>query len=229
MANARFFFQIQKKLDLFSLEFTADFNSGILVIRGESGAGKTTILNCIAGLTKPDTGKIIISDQTVFDSIARIDIPTRKRHIGYVFQNYALFPNMTVEKNISYGLTNLPEYKNEEKRKELLDYMEYLIEAFHIAPLREKYPYAISGGEKQRTALARAIVTRPKLLLMDEPFSALDTNTKEIIYSEFGTFIKTFDIPILLITHDPHEAKLFADQIIEIKEGKIITKLGEYD
>ena len=155
----------------------------------------------------------------VFDE--KTNVPVKKRQIGYLFQNYALFPNMTVGKNVIYGIKNKKEYKDKEKRKELLDYADYIMETFQITHLKKRYPHNISGGEKQRVALARAIVTRPRLLLLDEPFSALDMKTKEVVYEEFQSFKKTLGIPTILITHDPRESELFADHKIFMRDGVI--------
>lgn len=213
-------FRILKKLDRFSVDMEYSFEEGVLVIQGESGAGKTTVLNCIAGLKKPDAGRIIIDGRIVFDG--KTDVPVKKRQIGYLFQNYALFPNMTVAKNIIYGIKNKEEYRDKKKRKGLLDYADYIMDTFQITHLKKQYPDKISGGEKQRVALARAIVTQPKLLLLDEPFSALDVKTKAAVYEEFASFKKRLGIPTILITHDPEESGLFADHRIFMKDGKII-------
>ena len=216
------YFKIKSQLDHFSIDMEYEFESGILVIQGESGAGKTTLLNFISGLKCPDEGKIAFGEQTVFDHIAKINIPTRHRNIGYLFQNYALFPNMTVGQNITYGVKNLAEFKDKRKREDLLFYCESVMKTFHIDHLRNKYPSHISGGEKQRVALSRAIVTRPKLLLLDEPFSALDEKTKKIVYKEFEQFKDNFQITIILITHSLLECEMFADQNIVLDSGKKI-------
>lgn len=213
-------FQIVKKLGRFSVDMEYSFEEGVLVIQGESGAGKTTVLNCIAGLKQPDRGRIAIDGRIVFDE--KTNVPVKKRQIGYLFQNYALFPNMTVGKNVIYGIKNKEEYRDRKKRKELLEYADYIMDTFQITHLQKRYPEKISGGEKQRVALARAIVTRPKLLLLDEPFSALDVKTKEVVYEEFASLKKSLGIPTILITHDPQESKLFADHKIFMKDGKIV-------
>ena len=219
------YFQIFKKLDHFTIDIEYGFDRGILVIQGESGAGKTTVLNCISGLTAPDQGRIMIGGRVVFDSGDGINIPTRLRTVGYLFQNYALFPNMTIQQNILYGIRNKAEFKGggKKEKEEMLAYADNIMENFGIAHLKKKYPNQISGGEKQRAALSRAIVTKPELLLLDEPFSALDQQTKEIIYQEFLAFKKNFQIPAILITHDSRESEMFADSRIFIKEGKIIS------
>lgn len=218
------YFMIRKNLDYFTVDLEYGFDHGVLVIQGESGAGKTTILDCISGLTMPDEGRISIGERIVFDSTAEINVPTRLRNIGYLFQNYALFPNMTVHQNITYGIKNKPEYKDKDKKEELLKYADEVMETFGIAHLKKKHPNRISGGEKQRAALSRAIVTKPSLLLLDEPFSALDQQTKEIVYEQFASFKNNFQIPTILITHDAKESEMFADSRILIKDGRIIGK-----
>lgn len=215
------YFKIKKQLDRFALDVEYSFEKGVLVIQGESGAGKTTVLNCISGLKKPDQGKISIEEELVFDD--RTNIPVKKRQIGYLFQNYALFPNMTIEKNVVYGMKNKREYKDRARRKVLLEYADSVMESFGIFHLKKRYPHNISGGEKQRVALARAIVTKPKLLLLDEPFSALDIKTKETVYEEFVSFKETLGIPTILITHDPRESQMFADHKIFMKNGRIVS------
>lgn len=224
MKGMHMYFKIKKKLDHFAVDLEYEFDQGVLVIQGESGAGKTTILDCISGLSMPDEGKISIQDRVIFDSAAGTNVPARSRNIGYLFQNYALFPNMTVYQNIVYGIRNKQDYRDKGQKDELLRYAEYIMETFGIAHLRKKHPNRISGGEKQRVALSRAIVTKPSLLLLDEPFSALDQQTKETIYQQFDYFKKNFQIPTILITHDPRESRMFADRRIMIKEGKIIEK-----
>ncbi|MCI9597309.1 MAG: ABC transporter ATP-binding protein [Firmicutes bacterium] len=215
------YFNIKKRLDRFSLDVEYSFEKGVLAIQGESGAGKTTVLNCISGLKKPDQGRILIEGKLVFGQ--RTDVPAKKRQIGYLFQNYALFPNMTIEKNVVYGVKNKWEYKSRDKRKELREYADYVMETFGVSHLKKRYPHNLSGGEKQRVALARAIVTKPKLLLLDEPFSALDVKTKETVYEEFASFKASLGIPTILITHDPRESQMFADHKIFMKDGMIVS------
>lgn len=216
------YFRIKKKLDQFTVDVEHGFDSGVLVIQGESGAGKTTVLNCIAGITAPDEGQVIIGGQTVLND--GTNLPAKDRHIGYVFQNYALFPNMTVKNNIIYGIKNQRAYRDKTKRSQLLEYAEHIMGNFGLTQLKKKYPMCISGGEKQRVALARAIVSQPRLLLLDEPFSALDSKTKETVYEEFSNLKKDLGIPVILITHDPRESSMFADQRIEMKDGRITNK-----
>lgn len=214
--------RIKKKLHTFELDIEFSIGRELAVIEGPSGAGKTTILNCIAGVVKPEEGMVKVADRLLFDSGSNINMPAEKRNIGYVFQNYALFPNMTIRENILYGIKNKAEYKSKLSRLELLEYADYMMETLGIMQLADRKPGMVSGGEKQRTALARALVTKPSLLLLDEPFSALDGNTKDKVYEEFSIFKDSLQIPIILITHDHRESELFADKKITLKEGRII-------
>lgn len=215
-------FRLLKKLNYFSLDVDFAMGNELLVIEGVSGAGKTTILNCLAGIAVPDEGEIIVDERLIFSHTDKVNVPAEKRNIGYLFQNYALFPHMTVKQNVLYGLKNRKEYWRKAEKKELLEYAGYMMETLGISHLADKNSMAISGGEKQRVALARAMVTKPSLLLLDEPFSALDENTKNRIYDEFRAFRETLEIPTILITHNHREAQLFADKNITLKEGKVV-------
>lgn len=215
-------FRLIKQLNYFTLDVEYSMENELLVIEGSSGAGKTTILNCLAGIMKPDDGNITVDGRVLFSHTDKVNIAAEKRNIGYLFQSYALFPNMTVRQNVLYGLKNKKEYMKKASRKEMLEYADYMMETLGISHLANKNSSAISGGEKQRTALARAMVTKPSLLLLDEPFSALDENTKSRIYEEFNEFKETLKIPTILITHNHRETELFADKNITLKEGRII-------
>lgn len=215
-------FKLIKKLNYFTLDVEFTMENELLVIEGSSGAGKTTILNCLAGIITPDDGKITIDDKVLFSHTDKVNVTAEKRNIGYLFQNYALFPNMTVRENVLYGLKNKKEYRRKATRKPMLEYADNMMEMLGVAHLAKKNSTAISSGEKQRVALARAMVTRPSLLLLDEPFSALDENTKGKIYEEFLDFKESLRIPTILITHNHRETELFADKNITLKEGRII-------
>ena len=215
-------FRLIKQLNYFTLDVEYSMENELLVIEGSSGAGKTTILNCLAGIMKPDDGNITVDGRVLFSHTDKVNIAAETRNIGYLFQSYALFPNMTVRQNVLYGLKNKKEYRKKASRKEMLEYADYMMETLGISHLANKNSSAISGGEKQRTALARAMVTKPSLLLLDEPFSALDENTKSRIYEEFNEFKETLKIPTILITHNHRETELFADKNITLKEGRII-------
>ncbi|MFC4558466.1 ATP-binding cassette domain-containing protein [Virgibacillus kekensis] len=199
---------IQKKLKAYELDIKFEIDEEIAVLFGPSGAGKTTILNCIAGLTNPDSGTIILSEQTLFQSRMK-PVAIQKRNIGYLFQDYALFPHMTVRKNIEYGM----------KEKELVD---QLVDVVGIEKLLDRYPREISGGEKQRVALVRALATRPEALLLDEPFSSLDDQTKKECQDELMRLHDVWKIPIIMVTHDYEEAERLGDRILRIDQGKLI-------
>lgn len=205
-----------KKLEFYDLDISFSLEREVLVIQGRSGSGKTTILDCLAGIKSPDGGEIRVGEDTLFSSASKVDRPIKSRGIGYVFQNYALFPNMTVEENIGFGV--------DKKSPIERSYVERVLDSLKIVHLKKRYPHEISGGEKQRVALARALSTRPKLLLLDEPFSALDTDTKDHVYGEFLEFKKEWNISTIMITHNDDEAKLLGDRIIHIKDGKLFEK-----
>lgn len=200
-----------KKLHYFDLDVKFEINREVLVLQGQSGAGKTTVLDLLAGIRLPDRGEVILEDRAVFSSSQGINIPIKDRGIGYVFQNYALFPHMTLKENIRFGL--------ESKGIKDYSYADYITEVMRIQHLQNRYPRQLSGGEKQRAALSRALATKPKLLLLDEPFSALDGNTRGVIYEEFLEFKSRWQMDMILITHNNEEAKLLGDRILRIQEG----------
>ena len=213
----------KKKLPTFELEVDISLNQGILALVGPSGAGKTTILQCVAGLQTPSWGEINIHDKAVFSSEQGTDVPIRNRRIGYVFQDYALFPHMTVEKNVMYGKPKKGNIPN----KALT--VSNVLEMLKIEHLRNRYPNQISGGEKQRVALARALMTEPELLLLDEPLSALDQDTRSTLQQELLKLHAQWMIPFILVTHDVQEAEMLGNQIIKLDRGKqeVIRKLNK--
>jgi molybdate transport system ATP-binding protein len=195
----------------FVLDVDLSIGAEIAVIFGPSGAGKTTILECIAGLLKPDHGRVELNGKEL------VKLPIRERQLGYVFQDSALFPHMTARQNIGYGLQQLPPRDRESSTAEIL-------EAFHIAHVAARRPAEMSGGERQRVALARALVTRPQALLLDEPMSALDYDTKSGILRDLRTWHSQHRIPVIYVTHALDEVFAIADRVLQIENGKIVAE-----
>lgn len=195
---------------------------GITVLFGASGAGKTTVLNCVAGLLRPETGHISVGDHVLFDSDRRIDVPVARRHVGYVFQNLALFPHLNVLKNVEYGIAGLNAVDRSSKAGAML-------EAMHIAHLKFRRPRDISGGERQRVALARALVTEPSVLLLDEPLSALDAPTKSRIVDDLRSWNDEHRIPILYVTHSRPEVFSLAERLVVLDKGTVLAEGSPYE
>ena len=191
----------------FLLEANFQVESGFTVFVGPSGAGKSTLLRCIAGLVDPDEGHITLDGKILFDSQQKINIAACQREVAFVFQSLALFPHLTVEENIGYGLRRLLSREKVERVQEIL-------ESFRIAHLKKNFPRELSGGERQRVAVARALVVHPTLLLLDEPLSSLDVVTKSGIIEDLKKWNKEHDVPILYVTHDQNELLALGEQII---------------
>jgi molybdate transport system ATP-binding protein len=190
---------------------------GFTILFGPSGAGKTTVLDCIAGLSKPDSGRISVGDRALFDAAEGTDLPVAKRRVGYVFQNLALFPHLTVERNIQYGLAHLPQAERSAQASSVL-------QAFRIAHLAQRYPREISGGESQRTALARTLVTDPTVLLLDEPLAALDAATKARIVDDLRQWNQAHRIPIVYVTHSREEVFALGERVIVLDAGRVVAQ-----
>jgi molybdate transport system ATP-binding protein len=204
---------IKKKMENFSLDVAFEIACETLSILGASGSGKSMTLKCIAGIETPDEGKIILDDQILFDSKKRINLLPQQRNIGYLFQNYALFPNMTVEENIGVGL-RVP--KNEKNKL-----IEEKIKAFYLEGLEKKKPNQLSGGQQQRVALARMIAADPKIIMLDEPFSALDSYLRWELEQEILDIIETYKKPTLFVSHNRDEVYRISDLIGVIDQGKL--------
>jgi molybdate transport system ATP-binding protein len=212
--------QIRKKFAAsnanFKLEVGFDLGSGITILFGPSGAGKTTLLDCIAGLVLPDSGRIATSQKVLFDSANQTDAPVQRRKIGYVFQDLALFPHLTAEQNVQYGLAAL----NPAERRARSD---AVLESFRISSSKTRKPREISGGERQRVALARALVTDPCLLLLDEPLAALDAATKSKIIEDLRAWNDAHGIPILYVTHSREEVFALGERVLILENGRIVA------
>jgi len=213
---------LEKKLVARGRTFTlkAAFTSEeqFVVLFGPSGAGKTLTLQSIAGLITPDSGRISLNGRALFDSSARINISSRDREIGYVFQDYALFPHLNVADNIGYGLRKkwrLQLLKPDRRR------VDEFLELFEISNLKNSFPSDLSGGQKQRVALARALIRKPCLLLLDEPFSALDTLLRGRLRKELIRIQAVFNIPVIMITHDPEDIRTLAETLVIYETGRV--------
>ena len=210
--------QLEKHLRLERTEFRVDVEfevpPGFTILFGASGAGKTTLLDCLAGLTTPDSGCISIGDRVLFDSSVNVDVSAAKRRAGYVFQSLALFPHMSVEQNVAYGLEHLPRTERSHRVNSLLN-------AFRISHLAGRKARSISGGESQRVALARTLVTDPEFLLLDEPLAALDGPTKTQIIDDLRTWNHAHGIPNLYVTHSREAVCALGDRVSVGDAGRV--------
>jgi molybdate transport system ATP-binding protein len=191
--------------------------AGFSILFGPSGSGKTTLLDCIAGLTTPDEGRIVLGGEEAYDSESKRNLPAWKRRIGYVLQDLALFPHMTAEQNVGYGLLHVDAGERRKRSREMLD-------AFRIGHVRERRPSQISGGERQRVALARALVTEPRALLLDEPLTALDRPTRSQILDDLRQWNQHYRIPILVVTHSREEVFALGHEVIVLDAGRIVAQ-----
>lgn len=201
----------------FQLDVDVEVSPGITILFGPSGAGKSTLLDCIAGLTPPDAGRIAIDGKAVFDSNENVNLAPQNRRVAYVFQTLALFPHMTVERNVAYGLPGAAERTKAARVAEIL-------QMFHVEQLRERKPREISGGEKQRVALARSLVTPPRVLLLDEPLTGLDAELKGSIIDDLRAWNAAHKIPILYVTHSREEVDALGERMIAVEHGRIVSE-----
>ncbi len=196
----------------FSLDVSFSASDGITVLMGASGAGKTTILRLIAGILTPDEGFIKLNEHTFFDSNEKINLTIQARNVGFVFQDYALFPHLTARQNIAYGIKDKTE-KNETARE--------MLALFHIEHIGERTPNEMSGGEQQRVALARALASNPKIVLLDEPLSAVDVETRTKLLDEIEEAQRRTKIPFIYVTHNEKEAERLEKNRIVLRNGRI--------
>ena len=200
----------------FVLDVSIEVSPGITILFGPSGAGKSTLLDSVAGLARPDEGRIVAGGEVLFDSARGIDVPAPKRRTAYVFQTLALFPHLSAEENVAYGLTDLRE---EERREQV----EAILKAFRVEKLRKQRPDKISGGEKQRIALARSLVTEPRVLLLDEPLTGLDAELKASIVDDLRAWNVAKGIPILYVTHSREEVDALGERVIALDNGRVAS------
>lgn len=201
----------------FKLHVTAKSDKSRLVLTGASGAGKTLTLKALAGLLRPDSGHIRIQETTFFSDAANIDATPQQRRLAYMSQDYALFPHLTIRQNVAFSLRKGWRNPTKEVRHEEV---ERWLDAFRLGQLAHQYPQEISGGQKQRAALARALVAQPRLLLLDEPFAALDPGLRAEMRQELDTLLRKIAVPMLLVSHDPEDARLFGDAVISFENGR---------
>jgi molybdate transport system ATP-binding protein len=207
--------QIVKRLPAFSLEVDWQAGDEVVALFGPSGAGKSLTLGCLAGLVRPDRGRIVVGGRALFDSDAGVDEPAQRRHLGYVFQGYALFPHLSVAENVGFGLRDRP--RNERRRRVGL-----VLERLGLAGLGDRRPRELSGGQQQRVALGRALAVDPGLLLLDEPLSALDAPMRRQLRQDLATILRDWRIPAVLVTHDLAEAFQLADRVVVYEGGRVV-------
>jgi len=207
--------QVERALGTFRLDVAFEAPAGITALFGPSGSGKTLTLRSIAGLLRPDRGRIAVAGRTLFDSAGGVDVPPRQRHIGYVFQHYALFPHLDAAANVAYGIAHLPRDRRGARVSELLE-MVALSDAAHRPP-RE-----LSGGEQQRIALARALAPGPDLVLLDEPFAAVDSFVRGRLRDQLRAIQERTGIPMILVTHDASDVAALAETVVLYGRGKVL-------
>lgn len=208
---------IQKKLGSFELKSKFEAKNGVTSLLGPSGCGKSMTLKCIAGIEKPDAGHIELDGLVLFDSEKGINLPPQKRHVGYLFQNYALFPNMNVRQNILCGMRLLKDHTAKAEK------LEKVLAMFQLRGLEKHRPHQLSGGQAQRVALARIMVSSPQLLLLDEPFAALDAHLRDKLMIELRDVLARFGRKVIMVTHNRDEAYRMSQEIAVMDEGKLLT------
>ena len=205
----------------FDLQVSCRSDAHRLVLFGPSGAGKTLTLKMIAGLLEPDSGHARIAGATLFDGTLGIALSTQQRRLAYVFQDYALFPHLTVRQNVAFALRT--GWRNPSRHEDHAAVQRWL-QAFSLLPVEQLYPHQLSGGQKQRTALARALVAQPRALLLDEPFAALDRKLRQHLRNELAELQSQLNIPMLLITHDEEDMARLAQEVVYVAAGRVVSE-----
>ena len=208
---------IRKDLGKFKLQVAFEAGEGVTSLLGPSGCGKSLTLKCIAGIEKPDSGHIELDGRVLYDSKRRINLRPQERHVGYLFQNYALFPNMNLRQNILCGMREKPAPERERRLREILGMMQ-------LEGLEKHKPHQLSGGQQQRVALARILVSDPQVLLLDEPFSALDGHLRDALKIELRDLLQRYGREVLMVTHDRAEAYNMSAQIAVMDQGRILAR-----
>ncbi len=206
------FVDIEKRLGAFHLKVDFQAENEVLALLGASGCGKSMTLKCIAGIETPDRGRVVLDGRVLFDSEKKIDLPPQKRKVGYLFQQYALFPNMTVRQNIAAGIRN---------KKDAASMIDEIIRVMNLEGTEHKRPYQLSGGQQQRVALARILVNEPEVLLLDEPFSALDSHLRFRLEQELRETLRRFGKTVILVSHNRDEVYRMSDKIAVVHDGHI--------
>jgi molybdate transport system ATP-binding protein len=202
----------------FQLDVRFESASPRVVIYGPSGAGKSQLLKAVAGLMTPDRGRIELAGRSLFNSNGGIDVASQQRQVGYLFQDYALFPHLNVRQNIGFGLQR--GWRNPLSRVDG-QHISYWLQAFELDHVAQQYPHQLSGGQRQRVALARALAPQPSALLLDEPFAALDPGLRERMRAELDALQRRLAIPMMLITHDPEDVRVFGEHVLRMENGCI--------
>jgi molybdate transport system ATP-binding protein len=201
----------------FAIDLELDAGTGVTVLFGPSGAGKTLALDSIAGFVRPDEGRILLDDEILYDGAAGVHLPPQKRNCGYVFQNYALFPHMTLRRNLEFAAERSPRLERHRRVAEML-------EKFRLNEVAGRRPHEVSGGQRQRCSIARALIGSPKLLLLDEPATGLDAPLRAELYEVLRQVRAEFKIPILLVTHDLDECFELGNEMMILSHGKIVQR-----
>lgn len=209
---------IKKKMQGFTLQVDWETKENRLAIAGPSGCGKSMTLKTIAGIVTPDEGKIVLNGTTLFDSEKKVDMRIQKRHTGYLFQNYALFPTMTVEKNIAAGLKG--------NKANIQAKVDEMVKLFRLDGLQKHLPKELSGGQQQRVALARIMASNPEIIMLDEPFSALDEYLKEQLWLDMAHFLEYYQGMVVLVSHSKEEVYRFSDELMILEQGKTVETGG---
>lgn len=211
----------------FSLKARLVSDSERIVIYGASGAGKSMLLKAIAGLVTPDAGVIKLNGRCLYEHAASINVPVQRREVGYLFQDYALFPHLNVRQNMVFGLRRgwfNPPRKAGKAGKAHAAKLDYWLDAFELGPVAHQYPAQLSGGQRQRVALARALISEPQALLLDEPFAALDPALRVRMRAELDALQRRLKIPMLMITHDPEDARVFGGHVLTMADGAVVAE-----